>query len=171
MTDSLLLLTWHVAVTYGWAFLTYHIHRADHVPFAHPLFLNPFAKFTLKGISLFHLCVCLFQNCTSHNLFWGSPGSFGRMEVRLFFTINHSGPLVTRSFPERGQREWKMRSLDTPEAQTSVNVQVNEFWVSGTKSSVPGCSWHRPQNSKRMWGNSEILTEHVTHSALPPKKT
>lgn len=72
------------------------------MPFGHPLFLNPFAKFTQKGISLFHLYVCLFQHCTSHNMFWGF---FGRMEVRLFLTINHSGPLMTRSFPERGQRE------------------------------------------------------------------
>ena len=30
---------------------------------------------------------------------------FGGKEVRLFLAINHSGPLMTRSFPEKGPRE------------------------------------------------------------------
>lgn len=30
---------------------------------------------------------------------------FGGMEVRLFLAINHSGLLMTRSFPEKGPRE------------------------------------------------------------------
>lgn len=90
-------------------------------------------------------------------------GGFLVEEVRLFLTIHHSGPLMARSFPERGQREreWEMWSLDTPRAQISVSLQVNEVWMSGTN----GSSWHRSPNTERMWRNSDVPTEHVTHSA------
>lgn len=89
-----------------------------------------------KKVSHSFICMFVYSNCTPHNVFWGF---FGRMEVRLFLTINHSGPLMTRSFPERGQREQvgDVKSGHS-KSQISVIVQVNEFWMSGTKYSVPG---------------------------------
>lgn len=75
-------------------------------------------------------------------------GFFGRMEVRLFLAINHSDPLTTKVSLKGGQeKEWEVSHLDTPKAQTSVNVQVKEFWMSGTECSSP---WM--QNPKKIYG-------------------
>lgn len=58
------------------------------------------------------------------------------MEIRLVLAKNHLCPLMTKRFPEREPRE-RVGGLDTPKAQTSVNVQVKEFWVPRTECSGP----------------------------------
>lgn len=90
-------------------------------------------------------------------------GGFLVEEVRLFLTIHHSGPLMTRSMRERESGRCEVWTL--PRAQISVSLQVNEVWMSGTN----GSSWHRSPNTESMWRNSDIPTEHVTHSA--PEKS
>lgn len=76
------------------------------MPFAHPLF-SILLENSPKKVSHFFICMFVSSRTALHltcfGVLWGF--FFGRMEVRLFFTINHSGPLMPRSFPERGQRK------------------------------------------------------------------
>lgn len=59
-----------------------------------------------------------------------------------------------------------MWRLDTPQAQTSGNVQVKEFWMSVSEYFSPWMQLEQtPQTKENVWGNSEVPTEHVTHSA------
>ena len=77
--------------------------------FVYPSFLSPLVK-SPKKVPHSFLCMHVYSKTVFQIACFGLLCFFfffffDGMEVRLFLAINHSGLLMTRSFPEKGPRE------------------------------------------------------------------
>ena len=182
MTDSFLLLTWHIEnasipVQSG-VNLRLRCHHLPHltVLFVHPAFLSPLVK-PPKKIPHSFLCMHVYSKTVFQIACFGFVSFFFfffcGMEVRLFLAINHSGPLMTRSFPEKGPRErvgimmsGHPKSPDISEC-SDKRILFVKHWVfqfldtAGIDDPSPP---KEKKQKKNVWGNLEVPTEHVTHS-------